>query len=80
VTVVWLWEAPPRCGVSGSLEKAQEAAGMVLAAGSALTARVEAARLGTSAGTLEPTYVRTGQARQARRADGGIRWEPFSSG
>jgi hypothetical protein len=28
--IIYLWDAPPRCGVSGSLEKAQEAAGTTL--------------------------------------------------
>lgn len=77
--IVWLWDAPPRCGVSGSLEKAQEAAGTVLIAGSAPSARIEAARLALST-TLESAYVCTGQAWQARHAEGGaIRWEPSRS-
>jgi hypothetical protein len=75
--IVYLWEAPPRCGVSSSLEKAQETAGTILIAGSAPSARVESARLALSA-ALEPAYVRTGLAWQARRAEGGaIRWEPW---
>jgi hypothetical protein len=78
--ILYLWEAPPRCGVSGSLERAQETAGTILIAGRAPSARVEAARLALSM-ALESAYVRTGQAWQARRAEGGaIRWEPTGSG
>jgi hypothetical protein len=78
VILLYLWEAPPRCGVSGSLEKAQETAGMMLIAGSAPSACVESARL-TLSTALEPAYVRTGRVWQARLAeDGAIRWEPWS--
>lgn len=78
--IVYLWDAHgPACrrrGVSGSLGGALEAAGACLVARGALSARVEVARLGTCAPTLEPCYERTGQAWQARRSGiGGIRWE-----
>jgi hypothetical protein len=76
VTVLWLWDAPPRCGVSGSLQRAQAAAGTALLAGRSTLAVVEAARLATSTGTLESAYLRTGQAWQASRTDGGLCWEP----
>jgi hypothetical protein len=73
--IVWLWDAPPRCGVSGSREQAQEAAGTILIAGRAPSAWVESARLALSA-ALEPAYVRTGQAWQAHPTEGGgLRWE-----
>jgi len=78
--IIYLWDAPPRCGVSGSLEKAQEAAGTTLIAGHAPSARVESARLAVSA-ALEPAYDRTGQVWQARSAkDGVITWEPGDTG
>src|SRR5580693_6586806 len=74
--IIYLWDAPPRCGVSGSLEKAQEAAGTTLIAGHAPSARVESARLVFSA-ALESAYARTGRVWQARSAkDGVITWEP----
>jgi hypothetical protein len=73
--ILYLWDAPPRCGVSGSLEKAQEAAATVLVAGTARSARIESALVALLS-TLETGYVRTGQAWQGRRADGGIRWVP----
>src|SRR5580700_1495921 len=73
--IIYLWDAPPRCGVSGSLEKAQEAAGTTLIAGHAPSARVESARLVFSA-ALESAYARTGRVWQARSAkDGVITWE-----
>jgi hypothetical protein len=69
-----------RCGVSCSLEKAQEAAGTTLIAGHAPSARVESARLAVSS-ALEPAYARTGQVWQARSAkDGVITWEPGDTG
>jgi hypothetical protein len=78
--IIYLWDAPPRCGVSGSLEKAQEAAGTTLVAGHAPAARVESARLAFSA-ALEPAYARTGRVWQARSAkDGVITWEPGDTG
>lgn len=78
--IIYLWDAPPRCGVSGSLEKAQEAAGTTLIAGHAPSARVESARLVFSA-ALEPAYARTGRVWQARSAkDGVITWEPGDTG
>ena len=78
--IVYLWDAPPRCGVSGSLEKAQDAAGTTLIADHAPYARVESARLAHSV-ALEPAYARTGQMWQARRAEGGvITWEPGDTG
>ena len=73
--ILYLWDAPPRCGVSGSLEKAQEAAGTTLIAGHAPSARVESARLAFSA-ALEPGYARTGQVWQAHTKDGVVTWEP----
>ena len=76
--IVWLWDAPPRCGVAGSLRKAQEAAGTILIAGGARAARVESARLALST-ALELAYERTGESWQARRAGRGIRWEPSGS-
>lgn len=78
--IIYLWDAPPRCGVSGSLEKAQEAAGTTLIASHAPSARVESARLVFSA-ALEPAYARTGRVWQARSAkDGVITWEPGDTG
>jgi len=78
--IIYLWDAPPRCGVSCSLEEAQEAAGTTLIAGHAPSARVESARLAISA-ALEPAYVRTGRVWQARSAqDGVITWEPGDTG
>jgi hypothetical protein len=78
--IIYLWDAPPRCGVSGSLEKAQEAAGTTLIAGHAPSARVESARLVFSA-ALEPAYARTGRVWQAHSAkDGVITWEPGDTG
>ena len=78
--IIYLWDAPPGCGVSGSLEKAQEAAGTTLIAGHAPSARVESARLVFSA-ALEPAYARTGRVWQARSAqDGVITWEPGDTG
>lgn len=78
--IIYLWDAPPRCGVSGSLEKAQEAAGTTLMAGHAPSARVESARLTFSA-ALEPAYARTGRVWQARSPeDGVITWEPGDAG
>jgi hypothetical protein len=78
--IIYLWDAPPRCGVSGSLEKAQEAAGTTLIAGHAPSARVESARLVFSA-ALESAYARTGRVWQARSAkDGVITWEPGDTG
>lgn len=79
--IVYLWDAPGPAyrgrGISGSLAAALEAAGVCVASGRASSARVEAARLGTCARTLEPRYERTGQAWLARRAESGrIRWEP----
>lgn len=74
--MVWLWDAPPRCGVSGSLEQAQTTAATAVAEGSAAPARVEAARIGLSA-ALEPAYVRSGVAYLGRRAAcGGFSWRP----
>src|SRR5580693_2155123 len=78
--IIYLWDAPPRCGVSGSLEKAQEAAGTTLRTGHAPSARVESARLVFSA-ALEPAYARTGRVWRARSAkDGMITWEPGDAG
>jgi hypothetical protein len=72
--IVYLWDAPPRCGVSGSLERAQALAGTAVAEGSAEGALVEAARLGLSA-ALEPAYVRIGVAYQASRDGcGAVAW------
>jgi hypothetical protein len=74
--IIYLWEVPPRCGVSGSLGKAQEAAGTILVVDHAPSARVESARLALPV-ARESAYVRTGQVWQARRAEGGlITWEP----
>jgi len=78
--IIYLWDAPPRCGVSGSLEKAQEAAGTTLIPGHVPSARVESARLAFSA-ALEPEYARTGRVWQARsEKDGVITWEPGDTG
>jgi hypothetical protein len=78
--IIYLWDAPPRCGVSCSLEKAQQAAGTTLMDGHAPSARVESARLEFSA-ALEPAYARTGRVWQARSAqDGVITWEPGDAG
>ena len=78
--IIYLWDAPPRCGVSGSLEKAQEAAGTTLIPGHVPSARVESARLAFSA-ALEPEYARTGRVWQARsEKDGVITWEPGDAG
>ena len=77
--IVYLWDAPPRCGVSGSLEKAQEAAGTTFIAGHAPSARVESARLSFSA-ALEPRYARTGRVWQAHTEDGVVTWEPGDTG
>jgi hypothetical protein len=78
--IVYLWDAPPRCGVSCSLEKAKEAAGITLIFGHAPTARVESARLSLS-GALESAYARTGQVWQAVRSeDGMVMWEPCAVG
>jgi hypothetical protein len=78
--IIYLWDAPPRCGVCGSLEMAQEAAGTTLSAGHAPSARVESARLAFST-ALEPSYARTGRVWQARSAeDGVITWEPDDTG
>ena len=78
--IIYLWDAPPRCGVSCSLEKAQEAAGTTLMDGHAPSARVESARLEFSA-ALEPAYARTGWVWQARSdQDGVITREPGDAG
>ena len=74
---LWLWDAAPRCGVSGSFQRAQAAAGTLLIEGRASSARVEAAWL-TISTVLERVYERTGLAWRARRTEGGaIRWEPL---
>ena len=79
--MVYLWDALGpncnRCGVSGSLVGALEAAGEWLVSRRASSARVEVALLGICPRTLEPLYERTGQAWQARHGDADrVRWEP----
>ena len=81
---VYLWDAPgpenSSSGVSDRLDAACAAAAACLTSGRAVTAKVEAALLATSWQTLEPVHEPTGTVWQARRRDGGVRWEQTSAG
>jgi hypothetical protein len=77
--IVFLWDAVPACGVTGSLATAQLRAGDMLLDGKARCALVQAARL--ALGTdLEPSYERIGSAWRANRYNGGsIHWKTSAS-
>jgi hypothetical protein len=80
--IVWLWDAPGRVrtgrGISGDETAARKAAEACLLAGQARAARVEQAVAVLEAGTLEPSYRRTGNGWAARRGAAGITWEPIT--
>jgi hypothetical protein len=71
---VYLWDAGRFCGVAGSGRAAVAAAEACLAAGAAVTARVEPARLSLSR-RLEPAYERAGIGWTATLDDGTPVWE-----
>jgi hypothetical protein len=70
---VYLWDAGTWCGVTGSLEDAQErAAGRI---GEEGRGRIEAAWVVLGVFALERCYERTGQSWAARcRPDGAVSW------
>jgi hypothetical protein len=72
---VYLWDAGTWCGVTGSLEDAQErAAGRI---GEGGQGRIEAVWLVVGVISQASCYERTGQAWTARRrADGTVSWIP----
>lgn len=73
--IVWLWDAPPHCGVSGSLTQAQEVAATAMAATPEKTVVVESALVMLNAG-LDMAYTRTGQQwRGSLDKDGSVRWD-----
>lgn len=76
--IVYLWDAPPRCGVSDNEKRARAKAEVFLRGGLADAARVEAAVAVTGIRTLECGYDRTGCGWQAVRGPrGGVRWVPL---
>jgi hypothetical protein len=72
---VYLWDADTWCGVTGSLEDAQQrAAGRI---GEDGEGRIEAARIVLGVLSLARCYERTGQSWTARRRpDGTVAWIP----
>lgn len=76
--IVWIWDASGpavgACGVAGTAEAARSAAGSVLAAGRAETARVERAVLVISTGPLTYDYWPDGHTWTARLNAGRAAW------
>jgi hypothetical protein len=76
---VYLWDAGTWCGVTGSLEDAQERAAERI--GEEGQGRVEAAWVVLGAFSLARCYQRIGQTWTARcRADGAVSWIPVERG
>jgi hypothetical protein len=75
--IVWIWDASgptaSACGVAGTAEAAQEAAGKLVADGRAEAARVEQAALVIGA-TLTYDYCPTGRTWHARLDAGSLTW------
>jgi hypothetical protein len=77
--IVWIWDASgpaaSACGVAGTAEAAQEAAGSLVADGRAEAARVEQAALVVGT-TLTYDYCPTGRAWHARLDADSLTWTP----
>jgi hypothetical protein len=81
--IVWIWEAngpaADACGVAGTAEVAQDAAGSLLATGQAEAAHVEQAAVVIGRAALTYDYCPTGRAWDARLESGSPVWVPAAS-